>query len=92
MAIRREIAAIMSRLHRVDLQRAMDPMAGMAGSSMYMKDLVDKLSFIKTGIFGNVTPEVTQTWYVFLSHDGSSGRRRPTDGHGALVALVFTPR
>ncbi|KAG6333689.1 hypothetical protein ID866_5396 [Astraeus odoratus] len=59
-AIRREIAAIVCRLHRVDLERAVDPMAGMAGSSLYMKDLVDKLNFIKTGVLNNFAPEATR--------------------------------
>ncbi|KIK94986.1 hypothetical protein PAXRUDRAFT_827467 [Paxillus rubicundulus Ve08.2h10] len=61
-AIKRELAAIVSRLHRLDLQKAIDPMAGMAGTSLYMKDLVDKLNFVKTGILSNFAPEVTRTW------------------------------
>ncbi|KAF9245062.1 Golgi transport complex subunit 5-domain-containing protein [Melanogaster broomeanus] len=61
-AIKRELAAIVARLHRLDLQRVIDPMAGMAGTSLYMKDLVDKLNFVKTGILSNFAPEVTRTW------------------------------
>ncbi|KAL4074200.1 Golgi transport complex subunit 5-domain-containing protein [Scleroderma citrinum] len=61
-AIRKEIAVIISRLHKVDLQRVMDPTPGMAGSSLYMKDVVDKLNFIKTGIFSNFAPELARTW------------------------------
>ncbi|KIJ67605.1 hypothetical protein HYDPIDRAFT_84403 [Hydnomerulius pinastri MD-312] len=61
-AIKRELAAIVARLHRLDLQKAMDPMAGMAGTSLYMKDLVDKLNFVKTGIFSNFASEVTRAW------------------------------
>ncbi|KAJ7287365.1 Golgi transport complex subunit 5-domain-containing protein [Mycena rebaudengoi] len=49
-AIRRELGAIIAKLHRIDLNKASDPMAGMSGTSLYMKDLVDKLSFIKTEI------------------------------------------
>lgn len=61
-AIRKEIAVIISRLHRVDLQKVMDPTAGMAGSSLYMKDVVDKLNFVKTSILSNFSPEITRSW------------------------------
>ncbi|KAJ7502790.1 Golgi transport complex subunit 5-domain-containing protein [Mycena galericulata] len=50
VAIRRELGAIIAKLHRIDLNKSADPMAGMSGTSFYMKDLVDKLSFIKTEI------------------------------------------
>lgn len=52
----------MSRLHRLDLQKAADPMAGMSGTSLYMKDLVDKLNFVKTGLLSNLAPEIVQPW------------------------------
>ncbi|KAG2043692.1 Golgi transport complex subunit 5-domain-containing protein [Suillus americanus] len=58
-AIRRELASIVSRLHRVDLQKAMGPMAGMAGPSLYMKDLADKLNYVKTQIFTNFSSDRT---------------------------------
>jgi len=61
-AIRRELASIISRLHRIDLQKAPDPMAGMGGSSLYMKDLSDKLNYVKTRILVNFATEVTQSW------------------------------
>jgi hypothetical protein len=63
-AIRRELASIVSRLHRVDLQKAMGPMAGMAGPSLYMKDLADKLNYVKTQIFTNFSSDATQSWYA----------------------------
>ncbi|KAK0504962.1 Golgi transport complex subunit 5-domain-containing protein [Armillaria luteobubalina] len=50
-AIRRELGAIISKMHRFDFGRSADPMAGMGGTSLYMKDLVEKLAFIKTEIF-----------------------------------------
>ncbi|KAG0708347.1 Golgi transport complex subunit 5-domain-containing protein [Suillus ampliporus] len=65
-AVRRELASIVSRLHRVDLQKAMDPMAGMAGPSLYMKDLADKLNYVKAQIFINFTSEVTQSWVLSI--------------------------
>lgn len=52
----------MARLHRLDLQKTIDPMAGMAGTSLYMKDLVDKLNFVKTEILVNFAPEATRAW------------------------------
>ncbi|KAG1810818.1 Golgi transport complex subunit 5-domain-containing protein [Suillus variegatus] len=65
-AIRRELASIISRLHRVDLQKATNPMAGMAGPSMYMKDLADKLNYVKTQIFTNFTSDMTQSWVLSI--------------------------
>lgn len=52
-AIRRELGAIIARLHRIDFGKSVDPMAGMGGPSFYMKDLVEKLSYIKTEILSN---------------------------------------
>jgi hypothetical protein len=50
-SFRRELGAIIAKLHRIDFSKSMDPMSGMGGgTSMYMKDLVDKLSFIKSEI------------------------------------------
>ncbi|KAG1865830.1 Golgi transport complex subunit 5-domain-containing protein [Suillus subalutaceus] len=65
-AIRRELASIVSKLHRVDLQKVMDPMAGMAGPSLYMKDLADKLNYVKTQIFTNFSSDVTQSWVLSI--------------------------
>ncbi|KAH7924634.1 hypothetical protein BV22DRAFT_1090567 [Leucogyrophana mollusca] len=61
-AIRRELGSIVARLHRVDLQKPQDPMSGMGGSSLYMKDLVDKLSFIKLEVLSTFASEVIQAW------------------------------
>ncbi|KAG9316298.1 hypothetical protein JVU11DRAFT_2329 [Chiua virens] len=61
-AIKKELAAIVSRLHRLDLQKTIDPMSGMSGTSLYMKDLVDKLNFVKTGILSNFALEIVRPW------------------------------
>jgi len=61
-SIRRELSVMMSRLHRVDLQKVMDPTPGMAGSSLYMKDVVDKLNFVKTSVLSNFAPELARSW------------------------------
>jgi len=55
-SIRRELAAIIARLHRVDFsdKASFDPMAqGAGGPSTYMKDLVDKLDFVRTQILAH---------------------------------------
>ncbi|KAN0090816.1 Golgi transport complex subunit 5 domain containing protein [Tylopilus felleus] len=61
-AIKKELAGIVSRLHRLDLQKTIDPMSGMSGTSLYMKDLVDKLNFVKTGVLANFAPEIVRPW------------------------------
>lgn len=64
-AIRRELGAIIARLHRIDFGKAVDPMAGMGGSSFYMNDLVEKLSFIKSQILSNFNiGDAGRTWCV----------------------------
>ncbi|KAF8972928.1 Golgi transport complex subunit 5-domain-containing protein [Flammula alnicola] len=49
-AIRRELSAIIAKLHRIDFSKSVDPNAGMGGSSLYIKELTEKLSFIKSEI------------------------------------------
>ncbi|KAF8629271.1 hypothetical protein AX17_005850 [Amanita inopinata Kibby_2008] len=49
-SIRREIGATVSKLHRVDLGKPVNPQSGIGGASFYMRDLAEKLSFIKTEI------------------------------------------
>jgi hypothetical protein len=49
-SMRREIAAIISRLHRIDFGKAVDPLSMGGGSSFYMKELVEKLTFYKSEI------------------------------------------
>ncbi|KIJ39463.1 hypothetical protein M422DRAFT_210357 [Sphaerobolus stellatus SS14] len=63
-AIRREIGAIIARLHRVDFSKTLDDMPpGMGGASVYMKDLVEKLSFIRKEVLSRyVMGDITQDW------------------------------
>ncbi|KAF8908809.1 Golgi transport complex subunit 5-domain-containing protein [Mucidula mucida] len=49
-AIRRELGSIIAKIHRFDFGRSADPMAGMGGASLYMKDLVERLAFLKAEI------------------------------------------
>lgn len=63
-AIRRELGAIVARLHRIDFGKSVDRAGGMGGPSFYMKDLVDKLSFIKTEVLSKYSVEgESHTWY-----------------------------
>lgn len=46
--VRREFAAIIARLHRIDFSQPFDSLSdGGGGPSLYMKDLAEKLNFIK---------------------------------------------
>ncbi|EIN11737.1 hypothetical protein PUNSTDRAFT_119002 [Punctularia strigosozonata HHB-11173 SS5] len=68
-AIRRELAAIIARLHRIDFGQS-DPLAGMGGTSPYMKDLVDKLSFIKVEILSKFNVgNASRTWIITIIKD-----------------------
>ncbi|KAI0695938.1 Golgi transport complex subunit 5-domain-containing protein [Cerioporus squamosus] len=67
-AIRRELAAITAKLHRMDFGAAFDPAAGMGGGpSPYMKDLAEKLAFVKTEILAQyAVPEASRQWVLAL--------------------------
>lgn len=58
------MSAIISRVHRVDFSDGMDTMArGMGGPSSYLKDLAEKIGFIRTEILGKFNVgELGQTW------------------------------
>jgi hypothetical protein len=65
VAIRRELSAIIARLHRIDFGKNVDPMSGMGGASLYMKDLAEKLSFIKGEILSKYNVgETGRIWFV----------------------------
>ncbi|KAF8054168.1 Golgi transport complex subunit 5-domain-containing protein [Lyophyllum atratum] len=66
-AIRRELSAIIVKLHRIDFGKAVDPMSDMGGSSFYMKDLVEKLSFIKTEVLNKFSlGEAGRAWVTSI--------------------------
>ncbi|KAJ3759655.1 Golgi transport complex subunit 5-domain-containing protein [Lentinula raphanica] len=66
-AIRREIGAIIARLHRFDFGKSTDKAAGMGGPSFYMKDLVDKLSYIKMEVLSRFSVEGdNQKWVISI--------------------------
>jgi conserved oligomeric Golgi complex subunit 5 len=64
-AIKRELSAIIDKLHRVDFGRVVDPVPGMGGPSFYMKDLVEKLTFIKTEVLSKFNlGETGRLWFA----------------------------
>ena len=51
LAIRRDLGAIIAKLHKLDLGKGIDASAtGHGGASTYMKDLIEKINFIKTEV------------------------------------------
>ncbi|KAJ7188486.1 hypothetical protein C8R46DRAFT_1157508 [Mycena filopes] len=67
VAIRRELSAIIAKLHRIDFSKPADPMAGMSGASFYMKDLVDKLSFIRIEILSKFSVgDAGREWVITI--------------------------
>jgi len=51
LAIRRDLGAIIAKLHKLDLSKGIDASAsGHGGASTYMKDLIERINFIKTEV------------------------------------------
>ncbi|KIP10909.1 hypothetical protein PHLGIDRAFT_115048 [Phlebiopsis gigantea 11061_1 CR5-6] len=63
-AVRREVGAIIAKLHRLDFSDSADPMAAMGGgASPYMKDLAEKLTYVKTEVLVQFyVPEISREW------------------------------
>lgn len=59
-SIRREVLSIVARLHRVALGKGLDSPVMSNGPSPYMKELVDKLSFIRVEILGKYNVDELQ--------------------------------
>lgn len=64
VAIRRELSAIISKLHRIDFAKPLDANAGLGGStSLYVKELSEKLTFIKAEIINRYSlGDYGRTW------------------------------
>jgi conserved oligomeric Golgi complex subunit 5 len=67
-AIRREVGALIAKLHKQDFGDGDDPMSAMGGgASPYMKELSEKLTFIKTEILSQFNaPDVSREWSALL--------------------------
>ncbi|KAG8899762.1 hypothetical protein FRC00_000975 [Tulasnella sp. 408] len=67
LAIRRDLSSIAARLHRADFGKAIDPTAGPGGTSAYMKDMVDKLTFIRNEVLARFNVgDLMKTWLVSI--------------------------
>ncbi|GJJ06135.1 hypothetical protein Clacol_000324 [Clathrus columnatus] len=69
LAIRREISSIIARVHRVDFGKLLETASpGMGGATAYMKELVEKLSFIRKEILNRFNlGEVSNEWTVHIA-------------------------
>lgn len=68
MAIRREFSAIITRMHRVDYSKKVDPNSNSmmnSSASAYMVDLTDKLTLVREEVLGGYrVGELAKEWYV----------------------------
>ena len=65
-SIRRDLGSTIARLHRIDFGKAVGTQPGLGGSSLYIKDLVDKLNYIKTEILSRFNiGDAGKDWRVF---------------------------
>jgi conserved oligomeric Golgi complex subunit 5 len=63
-AIKSESSAIIAKLHR-ESARTADPLSDMGGSSAYVKELTEKLAFVKGEILSRLPIEdVAREWFV----------------------------
>jgi galactokinase/mevalonate kinase-like predicted kinase len=63
VSIRRELSAIIAKLHRIDFSKSADANPGMGGSSLYIKELTEKLTFIKSEIINRYNlGDYGRTW------------------------------
>jgi conserved oligomeric Golgi complex subunit 5 len=63
-AIRRDLGAIIEKLHCVDFTKAGDSLPGMGGPSCYMSELVDKLAFIKEEVLNKFDiGDASRSWF-----------------------------
>ena len=63
-AIKSESSAIIAKLHRESVRSA-DPLSDMGGSSAYVKELTEKLAFVKSEVLARLSIEnVAREWFV----------------------------
>ncbi|KAF9451293.1 hypothetical protein P691DRAFT_773277 [Macrolepiota fuliginosa MF-IS2] len=66
-AIRRDLGAIIAGLHRIDFGKSVDPLAGMGRSSLYTKELAEKLNFFKSEILSKYdVGDVSKSWVASI--------------------------
>ena len=68
-ALRRELAAIIARLHRLDLGKGADEAPSLGAASMYIKELSEKLAFVRNEVLAKCNAgENNREWRVKLRH------------------------
>ncbi|KAF7782447.1 hypothetical protein Agabi119p4_1823 [Agaricus bisporus var. burnettii] len=66
-AIRRDLGAIIANLHRIDFGKSVDPLAGMGRSSLYTKELTEKLGFFKSEVLSQYDiGDVSKSWSALI--------------------------
>ena len=75
-AIKSESGVIIAKLHR-EQGRSADSLAAMGGSSAYVKEITEKLSFVKAEILARLSiEEVAREWFahshIFLNIEMSN--------------------
>ncbi|KAI0279355.1 Golgi transport complex subunit 5-domain-containing protein [Russula aff. rugulosa BPL654] len=66
-AVKSDTGAIIAKLHR-DPIRSTDPLADMGGSSPYIKEITEKLAFMKTEVLARLSIEqVTREWSLDIA-------------------------
>jgi hypothetical protein len=74
-AVKSDSGAIIAKLHR-DPIRSTDPLADMGGSSPYIKEITEKLAFMKTEVLARLSIEqVTREWFVFFEYVNIRGKK-----------------
>ncbi len=70
LAIRRDLGAIIAKLHKLDLSKGIDASAsGHGGASTYMKDLIERINFIKTEVLTRFSVgDATREWWALQLH------------------------
>ncbi len=59
---------IVAGMHRINFGKSVDPLAGMGRSSLYSKELMEKLGFFKSKILIKYNVGVVgKAWYLLLS-------------------------
>ncbi|KAF5351759.1 hypothetical protein D9756_007411 [Leucocoprinus leucothites] len=66
-AIRRDLGTIISSMHRIDFGKSVDPLAGMGRSSLYTKELTEKLNFFKSEVLSKYdVGDVKKLWMTSI--------------------------
>ncbi|KAJ3572397.1 hypothetical protein NP233_g3110 [Leucocoprinus birnbaumii] len=66
-AVRRDLGSIIASMHRIDFGKSVDPLAGMGRSSLYTKELTEKLGFFKSEVLSKYdVGDVNKLWIASI--------------------------